>query len=318
MAKPIRMILDVDTGIDDATAILYALRRPGIQLEAVTTVFGNIDVESATRNTLQVLELAGRPEIPVAMGAARSLAMPYAHKASFVHGENGLGEVELPAPSTRPVAESAADLIIRMVRENPGEITLVPTGTMTNVALAIMQAPDIVPLFREIVLMGGAVLHPGNVTALAEANIYKDPEAARILFRSGAKVKLVGLDVTMQTLLSAAMIEQIATEGDNAAQVIMQMNRYYLQAYKGFYPEIAGCALHDPLAVAVAEDPSLVTTQMMQLDVDCGHDAARGQTYADRRKVASIKPNVEVCLEVDADRFAKRFVEALSGREQRG
>lgn len=318
MAEPIRMIMDVDTGIDDATAILYALRRPGIRLEAVTTVFGNIDVESSTRNTLQVLELAGRPDIPVAKGAARSLAMPYAHQAAFVHGENGLGEIELPEPTTGPVAESAIDLIIRMVRANPGEITLVPTGTMTNVALAIMQAPDIVPLFREIVLMGGAVLHPGNVTALAEANIYKDPEAARILFQSGAKIKLVGLDVTMQTLLSQEMIEEIAAEGDNAAQVIMAMNRFYLNAYRGFYPGIAGCALHDPLAVAVAEDPSLVTTEWMQLDVDCGHDAARGYTYADRRMGFPLKPNVEVCLGVDADRFGQRFVDALSGRERRG
>lgn len=318
MSEPIRMILDVDTGIDDATAILYALRRPGIRLEAVTTVYGNIDVEAATRNTLQLLELAGRPEIPVARGAARSLVRPYEEKATSIHGENGLGEVELPAPSIRPVAESAVDLLIRMARANPGQITLVPTGTLTNVALAIQQEPEVATLFKEIVLMGGAVLHPGNVTALAEANIYKDPEAARVLFRSGAKIKLVGLDVTMQTLLTPAMIEFIAAAGDEAAQVVMAMNRYYLKAYESFYPGIAGCALHDPLAVAVAEDPSLVRAEPMQLDVDCGDDAARGLTFADRRRGGSSRPNVDVCLDVEADRFVRRLVEALSGREYHG
>lgn len=312
MSNPCRMILDLDTGIDDAMALLYALRRPGIKLEGVTTTHGNIDVFSATRNTLQLLEAAGRTDVPVAQGAERSLMKPFTKKGSRVHGENGIGNVELPRPTTGPVAEHAADFLIRMARENPGEITLVPTGPLTNIALMLLKAPDVAQLFKAIVIMGGAVLHPGNASALAEANIWNDPEAARIVFQSGAKITLVGLDVTMQTLFTPAMVDQITAHGDKPARIVMEMTHYYLDAYQSFYPGIAGCALHDPLAVAVAEDPTLVQTQAMQLDVECTGELTRGFTFADRRKIAGLKPNVDVCLGVDVDRFTNRFIEALS------
>jgi purine nucleosidase len=311
-----RLILDVDTGIDDALAILYALNRPGIKLEAITTTHGNIDVASATRNSLQVLELAGRPDVPVYQGASRSLARPYTKKGSRVHGENGLGNVTLPAPAGMAEEEHAVDFLIRMARENPGQITLVPTGPLTNVALMCLQAPDAPRLFREIVIMGGAVLHPGNVNALAEANIWNDPEAARLVFHSGARIKLVGLDVTMQTLFTPAMMAEIGALGDAAAASVVCMSEYYLGAYREFYPGIGGCALHDPLAVAVAEDPSLVRTQPMFVDVECTGELTRGLTFADRRKVAGIVPNMDVCLEVDAERFGRCFLEALVRRHQ--
>jgi purine nucleosidase len=306
------MVLDVDTGIDDAMAILYALSRPAIKLEAVTTVFGNIDVESATRNTLQLLELAGRSDVPVAAGCARSLTRPYTKKASRVHGENGVGNVELPAPHVHPVATHAVDFLRELVRANPGEITLVPVGPLTNVATLFLQAPDVAPLFREIVIMGGAVLHPGNASAVAEANIWNDPEAARIVFHSGARIKLVGLDVTMKTLFSAAMVEHVAANGSRAAATLMQMSHFYLEAYESFYPGIGGCALHDPLAVAVAEDASLVGTEAMFVDVECTGELTRGQTVADRRRIAGVVPNMAVCMTVDADRFTRRFVDALA------
>lgn len=313
MTKPVRMILDVDTGIDDALAIFYALKRPGIKLEAITTVSGNVHVDLATRNTLQLLELTGRTDVPVAAGAGRSLVWPYTHKATSVHGENGLGDITLPEPTIKPIAEHGVDLLIRMARENPGEITLVPVGPLTNIALAFLQAPDIAPLFKEIVIMGGAVLYPGNVNAAAEYNIWQDPEAARIVFQSGARVKLVGLDVTMQTLFTGAMIEQIAAEGPADSKRLMDASRFYLGFYQTMYPGIAGCALHDPLAVAVAEDPTLVRTEAMLLDVVCDSGETRGQTYADRRIVGGLKPNVDVCLEVDVERFTKLFIEALAG-----
>lgn len=313
MSNPCRMILDLDTGIDDAMALLYALRRPGIKVEGVTTTHGNTDVSSATRNTLQLLEAAGRTDILVAQGAERSMLKPYTKKGHLFHGENGIGNVELPQPTTRPAAEHAVDFLIRMARENPGEITLVPTGPLTNIALMLLKAPDVARLFKAIVLMGGAVLHPGNTTALAEANIWHDPEAARILFQSGAKITMVGLDVTMQTLFTPAMADQIADQGDEPARIVMAMTRFYLDAYETFYPGIAGCALHDPLAVAVAEDPTLVKTAAMQVEVECTGELTRGLTFADRRQIAGLKPNVDVCLEVDVERFTKRFMEALSG-----
>jgi purine nucleosidase len=156
-----RMIIDVDTGIDDAMAIFYAVRRPGIKLEALTTTFGNTDTALATTNTLRMLELLGRPEIPVAKGVARSLVDPYVRRADHVHGSNAIGDVELPEPKIRATDEHASDLIIRMAKENPGEITLCPVGPVTNVALALAKAPEIARLVRKVVIMGSTIFHPG-------------------------------------------------------------------------------------------------------------------------------------------------------------
>ena len=315
MARKIRMILDVDTGIDDALAILLAVKRPGIALEAVTTVYGNIDVAAATRNTLQILEVAGAPNIPVAIGASRSLTRPYLRKASHIHGPNGIGEVALPPPSRAPVPEAAADLIIRMARENPGEITLVPVGPMTNVALALMKAPEIAGLLDRIVLMGGSLYHPGVPgipSPMADANFFNDPEAARIVFQSGARVTMVGFAVTMKTLFTGAMMDDLAARGDAGTRAVVQASRYYLAAYQAQYPDITGCALHDPLAIAVAEDPSLVTIERLQCDVECTGEITRGQVVADRRRTGKTVPNVDVCVDVDVPRFMEMFLATLA------
>src|SRR3984885_13031799 len=287
MPQTCRMILDVDTGIDDAMAILYALARPGISLEALTTTFGNTDVDTATRNTLSILELAGRDDIPVARGPGRSLLKPFVKGADHVHGANGLGDVALPEPTGRAIAESAPDLIIRMVRENPGEITLCPVGPVTNVALALAKAPEIARLVRKVVIMGSTIFHPGihgPTAPMVDANFANDPEAAHIVLRSGADITLVGMDVTMRTLFSTKMIDEVAREGDQAAKTLMRMTEFYLKAYKGMYPGIEGCGLHDPLAVAVAEDPSLARTERMFVDVELHGELTRGQTIADRRQ----------------------------------
>jgi purine nucleosidase len=316
MRRKLRMILDVDTGIDDALAIVLAVKRPAIALEAVTTVYGNIDVAAATRNTLQILEVAGAPDVPVAAGAARALTRPFIRKASHIHGPNGIGEVALPPPSRAPVAEAACDLIIRLARENPGEITLVPLGPMTNVALALMKAPETARLLDRIVLMGGSLFHPGVPgipSPMADANFFNDPEAARIVFQSGARVTMVGFDVTMKTLFTGAMMDALAARGDAATRAVVQASRYYLAAYQAQYPDIAGCALHDPLAVAVAEQPDLVTVEPMQCDVECVGEITRGQVVADRRRTGKTVPNVDVCVDVDVPRFMELFLTTLGG-----
>lgn len=312
-----RMILDVDTGIDDAMAILYALNRPGIRLEALTTTFGNTDVDRATANTLRILELAGRPDIPVARGPGRSLLKPFVKGAVHVHGDNGLGDIVLPEPKIKAVPEHASDLMIRMARENPGEITLCPVGPITNVAIALAKEPDVAPLFKEIVVMGSTIFHPGIqgiATPIADANFWNDPEAAEIVLRSGAKITLVGMDVTMKVLLTKPMREEIAREGGRVGETMMRISEFYVRSYETMHPGIAGCGLHDPLAVAIAEDPTLARMEPMCVDIELSGALTRGATIADRRRsVALERRNANVCLEVDGDRFSKRFVEAMKG-----
>lgn len=316
MADECRMILDVDTGIDDAMAILYALNRPGIRLEALTTTFGNTDVDAATANTLRILELAGRNDIPVARGSGRSLLHPFVKGADHVHGGNGLGEIDLPAPRGQPVAEHASDLIIRVARSNPGAITLCPVGPVTNVAIAIAKAPDVAALLKAIVIMGSTIFHPGIqriASSMADANFWNDPEAAQIVLRSGAKITLVGMDVTLKVLLTAPMRDDIMHHGGRVGATMMKITEFYVRSYETMYPGIGGCGLHDPLAVAIAEDPTLAVTESMCVDIELAGRLTRGQTVADRRRTARDKQNADVCRQVDADRFTHRFVAALKG-----
>jgi purine nucleosidase len=310
-------MIDVDPGIDDAMAIFYAVRRPGIKLEALTTTFGNTDTSIATDNALCVLELLGRPDIPVARGVARSFIHPYVRRADHVHGSNGIGDIELPQPKISATDEHASDLIIRMAKENPGEMTLCPVGPVTNVALALVKAPEIAKLLRKIVVMGSTIFHPGiqgPTAPMVDANFANDPEAAHIVLRSGADITLVGMDVTMTTLLTTGMIDEVAREGDEAAKTLMRMTEFYVKAYKRIYPGIAGCGLHDPLAVAVAEDPSLARMERMFVDVELHGELTRGQTVADRRLTAVSLHNVDVCMDIDRPRFMANFLAAIKGR----
>lgn len=319
MTNPCRIILDVDTGIDDALAIVYALAHPDIALEAVTTVYGNINVDMATANTLGLLEAAGRSDIPVAAGAKQSLTRPYTKMGSRIHGPNGFGGIDLPAPKVAARDIWGPDLLIEMARANPGEITLVPVGPMTNVAQALMKAPEIATLFKRIVLMGGTIWHPGVPripSPVADANFFNDPEAARIVLQSGAKITMVGMDVTMKTLFTESMMDRIEEEGGLASQKCAEASRFYLAAYREQYPDITGCALHDPLAVAVALDPGLVTVESMQVDVECAGELSRGQVIPDRRKTGTTVPNADVCIDVDVDQFVNGFVDALCGFQE--
>ena len=234
MSEPCRMIMDVDPGIDDAMAIFYAVRRPGIKLEALTTTFGNSDTAITTENALRILELLGRPDIPVAKGVSRSLVHPYVRRADHVHGSNAIGDVALPAPKIKAVDEHACDLIIRMAKENPSEIALCAVGPVTNVALALSKAPEIARLLRKIVLMGSTIFHPGILgpsAPMVDANFANDPEAAHIVLRAGASVTMVGMDVTMTTLFSPDKVDEVAREGDDAAKTLMRMAEFYVNAY---------------------------------------------------------------------------------------
>lgn len=318
MTEPSRMILDVDTGIDDAMAIFYAVRHPAITLEAVTTTYGNIDTPTATSNSLKLLELFGASQVPVSRGVERSLIKPFHGGAKHVHGGNGIGDVDLPEAAASTTGEHASDTLIRLAKENPGELTLCPVGPITNVALAFAKAPEIAKLFRKVVIMGSTIIEPG-VHGLpspnADPNWFNDPEAAHIVLTSGADITLVGLDVTMPTLFTTAIMDEVAQRGDHAAQTLMRITRFYAAAYETMYPGIGGCSLHDPLAVAIAHDPSLATTFRSHVRVELHGELTRGETVADRRSTARGLHNAEVCLGVDRPRFITGFIELLTRAE---
>jgi len=310
-----RIILDVDTGVDDALAILYALGRTDIQLDALTTIYGNLDVESTTRNTIQLLEMAGRADIPVAKGVSRPLTQPFNGGAPHVHGANGFGDVVMPDPVTKPVEIWAPDLLIDMARRYPGEISLLAVSPMTNVAQAIMKAPDIAQKFRQIVMMGSTLQHPGItgvVPPMVDANFHNDPEAARIVLQSGAKLVAVGMDVTMQAKLRAVDMERIAALGGPAAKAAMAASTFYLKAYEGFYPDTDYCCLHDPLAVALAELPEMGSYETLSADIECMGSLTRGQMLPDRRPSPSNTNIVNVVTDVDFERFSTIFAEAVA------
>ena len=310
-------MLDVDTGIDDALAILYALGRENIVLEALTTTYGNIDVDTATRNSLQLLALAGRADIPVARGVSRPLTQPFNGGAPFVHGENGFGGVDMPPASSGPVDLWGPDMLIAMANKYPGDLYLLAVSPMTNVAQALMKAPDIATKFRKVVMMGSTLSHPGIggvVPPMVDANFHNDPEAARIVLQSGASLVAVGMDVTMHAKLTAADIEAIEKRGGPAARAAMQASRFYLAAYERMYPGTDYCGLHDPLAVALAELPELGSYETLSADIECAGTLTRGQMLPDRRPSASTDQMVDVAIDVKYDEFSTLFADAVAAQ----
>ncbi|MFD1886769.1 nucleoside hydrolase [Paenibacillus wenxiniae] len=299
------VILDVDTGIDDSMAIAYAVHSPELNVLGITTVFGNITVEEATRNTLVVLDQLERP-LSVYPGEAKPLERDYTKPfARHIHGEDGIGN-QYREPSTRqPQSLSGPEFIVQQIMANPGEITVIAVGPLTNIARALQLEPQIAEHIDRLIVMGGAVTVPGNVTPFAEANTYSDPDAAAIVFSSGMPVTLVGLDVTMQTLLTSAHLEQWRSLNTSLATFLANMTDFYMEAYKGVITSGRGCALHDPLAVGVAIDPTFVRTESYAVHVECVDADSLGKTTGVHDSQAS---HIDVALDVDADRFVHHFL----------
>jgi inosine-uridine nucleoside N-ribohydrolase len=301
-----RLILVVDTGVDDALAIALALRHPGIGLEAVHTSFGNVALERVNRNTLRVLDWLGADHIPVMSGAARP-RIGAAIDAAYWHGDDGLGGATLPE-SSRLAPPGAIDDLIARVLGAPGELTLVATGPLTNLALAVERQPSLVSAVREVVVMGGTVGLPGNATAVAEYNIVADPEAAAVVFSQAWPLTMVGLDVTRQVLLHQADVARLAENSATEAVLVWQVTQRLFEANR-----VGAISLHDPLAVAVALDPTLVTARAGRVFVETKGEYTRGQTIFDLRPRApdASGENTRVALKVDADRFRRLFFETL-------
>src|SRR5947209_14854796 len=302
-----RIILDTDPGIDDGLALFLALASPEVQLEAITTVSGNVDVTLTTYNALTLLELAGRTDIPVARGSDRPLIrQPF--NAAFVHGDNGLGGLQLPVPRIQPVAEHAVDVIIERVMGAPGEITLVPLGPLTNIALALRREPRIVQQVREVVLMGGAVRVPGNVTPAAEFNIFADPHAAHMVVHAGWPIRMVSLDVTTQAELKREQVNKLASSGNPVMRFLKQMLDSY---FENFAAKVGSNVfqMHDPLCVAAALYPDLISWEPVYLDIELAGSLTLGETVAYfKRSEATAdtcqqlpSPNVQAPIGVDAE-----------------
>lgn len=307
-----KVILDVDTGVDDALALLGAVLSDKLDVLGITTSFGNVDVETATRNTLAVLEYAGRTDIPVYVGAEKPLLRSWQGPVPWIHGENGLGDAELPPLRTLAQDESATSFIHRSVLEYPGEVVVVPVARMTNLANVVQFDPSIAGKIQRIVMMGGAAFCPGNVTPTAEANIWGDPEAAHIVFHCGAPITMVGLDVTMQARLTTRHLETLRESTYSA--FLKQAVSFYIGAYERTQAQEAGdrwCALHDPLAVAMVEDSTLCDTENYYVDVETQGLLTSGTTVVDARAVPEHRPNVSVCVGIDAPRFLRWCAERI-------
>jgi len=323
---PKKVILDTDPGTDDAIALMLALNSPELDVRAVTVVPGNATAKQGLENALRMVSLANRCDIPVAAGAQHPLFQKLI-TAEFWHGKNGLANIELPASKCKVDPRFGPDLIIQMVHAAPHEITLVPVGPLTNIALAVEKDPSIVPLVKEVVLMGGSI-SGGNVNASAEANIYNDPDAAQIVFQAGWPLTMVGLDVGDKTLFSSKYLEQLGQTHGPVNDFIYQVAHFLVELSMKYGFE--GAPMYDPLAVGVAIDASLVNAPPMHVDVETRGEFTRGETVANRHGtvehnvlhgdryviegVDKVEPNAKVCVGVDADRFLQLLVSRIRGK----
>ncbi|MGE5204935.1 MAG: nucleoside hydrolase [Chlamydiota bacterium] len=342
-----RVIIDTDPGVDDALALLLAMRSPELKIEGITPVAGNVPLELTLPNALRMLEIAGRMDIPVAAGAKEPLVRRLV-TATYAHGENGLGGAVFPAPKTKPIAETAADFIRRIVRRYPGEVTLITIGPLTNVGLALRSDPELAGLVRGLLMMGGS-LSGGNITPAAEFNVYVDPEAARIVFQSGIPITMVGLDVTRKTTLTEEHVRTLEAAQNPVSQAAAKIGRSELEHNRaeGF---LVGPNMHDPLAVASVINPALVKLQDYYVDVETEGELTSGatlgyspvagdlrrrpekaekanRTYAIRGSAPTLlstrtspvvrdkfAPNVKVAVDVDSAKFFELLIGRLSGR----
>jgi purine nucleosidase len=301
-----RIMLDTDPGIDDALALLLALGSADVALEALTTVAGNCPVARCTANAAALLELTGATTIPIAAGADRPLLRPPV-TAEVVHGATGLGGAWLPVPSLQPTGEHAALALIRRVLAAPGAITLVAIGPLTNLALALRLEPRIVGALKGVVVMGGALRVPGNVTPAAEFNVYVDPHAAAIAFAAGLPLTLVPLDVTQRVRLTHERLRALVAAAPDSPIIRFISDAVApLMAPGGLQAD--GLCLHDPLALAVALQPDLVRLEPAAVAVELTGEYTLGQTVADFPGYA---PNIQAAVDVDSERALDLFAERV-------
>lgn len=306
---PRKIIIDTDPGQDDAVAILLALASPELEVLALTAVAGNVPLPLTQRNALQIVELSRR-QVPVHAGCDTPLKRKLV-TAEYVHGRSGLDGIPLPDPTTPLAPGHAVDTLIDTLRQHPsGTITLCPLGPLTNIATAFQRAPDIIPRVAEIVLMGGAYFEVGNVTPTAEFNIYVDPEAADIVFKSGAPIVVMPLDVTHKALTSREWVEEMRTLGTPVGQAVASWTDFFERYDTAKYGS-AGVPLHDPCVIAYLLEPALFTGRHVNVEIETRSELTLGMTVADWWRVTKREPNAMFMGSVDRDGFYRLLTERL-------
>lgn len=302
-----KIILDTDPGIDDAMAILYAINHPEIELLGLTTVFGNLSVEGATKNALDLLDVFEAPNVPVAKGAGKSLEKMHAGYPDFVHGKNGLGNVTIKSSVRKAHEKSAAEFLVEQILKHPHEVTICAIAPLTNLAMALKLEPKIASLTKQVVIMGGAVRVNGNINPVAEANIYNDPLAADIVLTSNWPITLVGLDVTLKVILDEQFMLDIKNNGRNGA-LLYEISRFY----DAFYRQTGnhdGLACHDATALAYITNPEYFTCKKGPVRVGT-KDLSDGMTiFAEHMRYGNTinhwtnKPDINVCLDINSEKI---------------
>ncbi|MGI6131738.1 MAG: nucleoside hydrolase [Bacillota bacterium] len=296
-----KVILDVDPGHDDAVAILLAAKADSLDVLGISVVAGNQVIEKTVKNALSICTLGRIQHIPVYRGCSGPLVRDLITGAS--HGESGLDGASLPQPACDVQDTHSVDFIIDSVRANPGEVIVIPTGPLTNVAVAITKAPDLKEKIKRIVLMGGA-MYIGNRTPSAEYNIWADPEAAKIVFGSGIPITMVPLEVTHKALIMEDEVRAIRSLDNIISATIGDLLEFFVDSYRRVFG-LEGAALHDPCAVAAVIDPSLVKTQRMYVAIETSGELTTGRTVCDVNGVMPREPNVDVGVDLDKQGFMR-------------
>ncbi len=306
-----KVIIDCDPGHDDAIALLLATRADNIQLLGVTTVAGNSELLNTTNNALRILNFADVHDIPVYSGCEKPMMRSlYRLTGAIIHGEDGLGGPSIPAATQKPEKEHAVDFLIRALRESSEKITIVAVGPLTNVAMAFVKAPDIKTKVEAIVIMGGAIIDPGNITSAAEFNIYVDPEAAKIVFNSGCEIYLNTLDISMKAVFNEEQINAFGKTDNKVSNIVGELLKFFASTHVEHFGFFA-CPIHDALCVGMLVDSSLIEYKSVFCDISLHDDLTLGETVADLWNITGNAPNVHMATKVDVEKFVKMITEHM-------
>lgn len=320
LAQPRKIVIDCDPGIDDATALILAMQASRFDILGITTVFGNATLEQGTKNALRVVEISGK-NIPVYKGAQKPLTVPLAPPPDFVHGKDGLGDTHQPEPKISAQQKPASQFLVDIVRAYPGQITIVAVGRLTNLAEAIRLDSNFTRNVKEVVLMGGALHVAGNVTPVAEANIWGDPHAADIVFTAGWKVTMIGLDVTQKVKLNDEILLRIKNRNERYGSFLFSITRFYMNFHKNVDHIKDGFYVHDPSAVMYLVDSTLFTlakgpVRVVTEGIAIGQTIMPAYDYQIDLPAWKDKPVVAAAVDVDVSRFLKEFEAMMVQKQQ--